>query len=131
MDIRFTVEGTSFYALNIIFERFMRVIPAHSHGSDCYEIHYIPYGYGHALINGVSYEITPNTLFVTGPHVEHSQAPVSENPMQEYCIYIKKAKSGSPALDSPIISLFENNIFWFGHVSQGVHELMRSIFREL
>lgn len=131
MDICFTVEGTSFYALNIIFERFMRVIPAHSHGSDCYEIHYIPYGYGHALINGVSYEITPNTLFVTGPHVEHSQAPVSENPMQEYCIYIKKAKSGSPALDSPIISLFEKNNFWFGQDSQGVHELMRSIFWEL
>lgn len=131
MDIRFTVEGAQFYALNIIFERFMRVIPKHSHGSGCYEIHYIPYGYGHAVINGVTYEITPNTLFVTGPHIEHSQSPVPENPMQEYCIYIKKAKSSPTGSDSPIINLFENNLFWFGQDNQGVHELMRNIFDEL
>lgn len=131
MDIHFTVEDTKFYALNLVFERFMRVIPAHSHGSDCYEIHYIPYGYGHAVIDGVTYEITPNTLFVTGPHIEHSQAPVAENPMQEYCIYLKKAKSGSPAATSPIISLFEKNYFWFGQDNQGIHGLMRSIFEEL
>ena len=30
MDIRFSLEGVSFHALNIVFEHFERTIPAHA-----------------------------------------------------------------------------------------------------
>lgn len=89
LDIRFTIGDTRFQALNIIYERFLRTVPSHSHGSGSYEIHYIPRGYGRARINGRFYDIVPGTLYVTGPHVEHAQTPHLEDPMCEYCIYLK------------------------------------------
>lgn len=92
LDIRFTIGDTRFQALNIIYERFLRTVPSHSHGSGSYEIHYIPRGYGRARINGRFYDIVPGTLYVTGPHVEHAQTPHLEDPMCEYCIYLKTEK---------------------------------------
>ena len=89
MNIRFTMDGIPVHGLNIAFERFTRAIPAHSHGSGCYEIHYIPFGYGKLEAQGRYYDIVPNTLFITGPHVEHAQTPQPEDPMQEYCVYLK------------------------------------------
>lgn len=46
IDIHFSVENVKIHALNIVFELFTRTIPTHSHGNHCYEIHYIPAGYG-------------------------------------------------------------------------------------
>lgn len=140
LNIRFTVEQTDFYALNIVFERFLRTIPNHSHGSNSYELHYIPSGYGQVEINHVLYDIVPNTLYITGPHVEHAQIPSREDPMCEYCIYLKLGKqrgskqakalylSGS---GSSILELFTGTPFWFGQDSQNIHSLMKQIFYEL
>ena len=33
LNIRFAVEQMDFFALNLVFERFLRTIPNHSHGS--------------------------------------------------------------------------------------------------
>ena len=89
MDIRFSLEGVSFHALNIVFEHFERTIPAHAHGNGCYEIHYISIGRGKLKAGGIYFDLTPNTLFVTGPHIEHAQTPVPDDPMEEYCVYLK------------------------------------------
>ena len=70
IDIHFSVENVKIHALNIVFELFTRTIPTHSHGNHCYEIHYIPAGYGKLVANGQYYDISPNTLFVTGPHIK-------------------------------------------------------------
>ena len=96
LNIKFSVESIDFYALNICYERFLRTIPSHSHGSGCYEIHYISSGYGHAKIRDVLYDIIPNTLYITGPHVEHAQVPSPEDPMCEYCVYLKMGKRHLP-----------------------------------
>lgn len=134
LDIPFSVGNVRFQALNIIFERFLRTIPNHSHGAGSYEIHYIPSGYGKAQIDGVLYDITPNTLYVTGPHVEHFQIPLQEDPMCEYCVYLK-VKS-RPSLVSKnnadsVGSCFLQYPFWFGQDSQDIHELLQHLFREL
>ena len=89
LDLHFQFEEHTVHALNIIFERFTRTIPLHSHGNGCYEIHFIPYGYGKLQVQEHFFEIVPNTLYVTGPRVEHAQTPIPDNPMQEYCIYLK------------------------------------------
>lgn len=129
MNIRFSMDGVPIHALNIVFEHFNHPIPSHSHGSNCYEIHYIPCGFGRLIAGGKRYDITPDTLYVTGPHVVHSQAPVPPDLMQEYCIYLKilpRKKSSSPILD-PFIA----TPFWIGKDTQGIHALMRQLFDEL
>lgn len=131
MDIHFSVDGVSIQALSIIFERFTRIIPSHSHGNGCYEIHYIPYGYGKLTAENREYRITPNTLYVTGPHVEHSQTPVPQDPMQEYCVYLK-IRPGSPRRTDPsVLAPFIETPFWFGSDTQGIHGLMKQLFDEL
>lgn len=134
LDVRFTIEDVHFSALNFVFEKFLRSIPSHSHSDNSYEIHYIPYGRGQAKIDRKLYEITPNTLFVTGPHVEHEQVPLKEDPMMEYCIYFKIEKKephqNRRGKDS-YIRLFEKTKFWFGQDRHNLHPLMQQIFYEL
>lgn len=134
LDIHFYVENVRFHASNIVFEQFLRTIPNHSHGSRSYEIHYIPSGFGKARINNQYYDIKPNTLYVTGPHVEHFQLPDPQDPMCEYCVYIKmdpvKKTHSGPQTDS-LIESFQQYPFWFGQDTQNIHALMQRLFFEL
>lgn len=134
IDINFTIGDTRFAALNLIYEKFLRVVRAHSHGSQSYELHYIPEGYGRARIQGKIYEITPGTLYMTGPHVEHAQMPVPEDPMCEYCIYLKTEKRRRSHPVSPteadITALFESTPFWFGP-ADSTGPLIDALFTEL
>jgi AraC-like DNA-binding protein/quercetin dioxygenase-like cupin family protein len=134
LDIHFTIGSYHIQVLNLTFERFLRTIPNHSHGAHSYEIHYIPDGCGKAEIDGMYYQIKPGTLYVTGPHVEHFQTPSPEDPMCEYCVYLKitpeKNESRKPDLDS-VAYHFQNYPFWFGQDSQNIHGLMQQLFFEL
>ncbi len=138
-SIHFTIADTRFQTLNMIYEEFRRTIPSHVHGSGSYEIHYINAGYGNALINGHHYTLTPHTLYVTGPHVEHAQSPLPENPMQEYCIYLKSEKkrrspssSGSRSVSKEelaIVNIFEECTFWFEQESVWAGDLIQKLFQ--
>lgn len=134
LNIQFTMEQTRFTVLNLIYERFLRSIPNHSHSDNSYEIHYVPYGYGTAHINGKAYAITPNTLYVTGPHIEHTQEPLKSDPMVEYCIYIKIEKLKTHASlrsKKTITNAFQEVSFWYGQDSQNILPLMQQLFFEL
>lgn len=131
MDIHFSMDNISIRALNIVFERFTRTIPSHSHGNGCYEIHYIPFGCGKLIADGQYYDISPNTLYVTGPHVEHAQTPIQSDPMQEYCVYLKIRSTSQKLQKSPVITAFTSMPFWIGEDTQGVHSLMKQLFDEL
>ena len=72
LNCTFLLDGISFHILQISRGTVVEV-PSHSHGAGNYEIHYLPEGYGTAVINGSRYDIVPNTLYITGPLVEHSQ----------------------------------------------------------
>lgn len=134
LNIHFQIENTTFSALNIVFERFLRSIPKHSHGLLSYEIHYIPYGKGIVKIDGKTYNVVPGTLYVTGPRVEHEQKPDRDDPMSEYCIYLKISHKTTPPsgkTSDNFISLFTDTAKWFGQDTQEIHPLMQQIFREL
>lgn len=131
LDIAFCIENNSVHALNIVFERFTRTIPSHSHGNGCYEIHYIPFGCGKLIADGQYYDISPNTLYVTGPHIAHAQTPLQSDPMQEYCIYLKIRSSSQNQQKSPVIKAFTSLPFWIGKDVQGIHTLMKQLFDEL
>lgn len=141
-NFHFSIDGLDFHVSNIVFEQFKRSIPRHSHSKNSYEIHYIPFGCGHACIDGKDYAITPNTLFITGPYVEHEQIPSKLDPMCEYCIYLKIEHSVSPhkaaflqtagsASEKALAKAFEQTFFWFGQDSQDIHTLMKQLFFEL
>ena len=133
-DLHFSLGGFDFHISNIVLERFERSIPKHSHSKNSYEIHYIPFGYGKAVIGGQSYEIIPNTLFVTGPFVEHSQIPERKDPMWEYCIYLKVGRcsaSSSSLEEKNLAGQFRKTGFWFGQDSPAIHTLMKQLFSEL
>lgn len=134
LNIPFRLEDTHFQALNIIYERFYRSIPSHSHGSDSFEIHYISEGYGKAKINDTYYDLKPNTLFITGPHIEHSQIPAIENPMCEYCVYVKikpSRRNHSQTSEDSVANLFQQYPFWIGADTQNIHAIMKHLFFEL
>ena len=134
LDICFSIDHVNFYALNFALEKFLYSVPAHSHSKNSYEIHYIPYGKGQLKISSATYEVVPNTLYVTGPSVEHEQIPDKEDPMVEYCIYFKIAKRNTipkKAGASSFLQLFENTKFWFGQDTQDLHPLMQQIFFEM
>lgn len=133
-DLHFSLGEYDFHVSNIVLERFERSIPRHSHSKNSYEIHYIPFGCGTATISGTAYRIVPNTLFVTGPFIEHAQIPNREDPMGEYCIYLKIGRSSSPAAslaEKRLVNRFRQTDFWFGQDGQDIHTLMKQLFFEL
>lgn len=135
LNIRTVIGHTTFYILNIVFERFQRPMPGHSHGNNSYELHYIPFGYGKVSINNTIYDASPNTLYMTGPHIEHEQIPLPEDPMAEYCIYFKLHRSAQTRSETEsgndTADLFTATPFWFGQDTQELYPLIQQIFSEL
>lgn len=134
INVKFTMENVNFYTLHIACERFLRSIPSHSHSDNSYEIHYIPYGKGKVKIGNVIHQVIPNTLYITGPHIEHAQIPDKDDPMIEYCIYLKLEKKNSVKKkenQNSYLQLFENTKFWFGQANQSIHPLLQQILTEL
>lgn len=132
LGIKTTIDNTTFRVLNIVFGQISKPIPKHSHGNNSFEVHYIPYGHGKAFIEGEEYEVVPNTLYITGPHIEHEQIPDDENPMSEYCVYFNIQKSGvNKKTEDNLVTKFVNTPFWYGQDLQDIYPLMQQIIYEL
>lgn len=128
LEAPFSFEGLSVWASNIIFAPFLSSIPAHSHGTGCYEIHFIAAGRGTLQTDFGDYAIEPDTLFVTGPHIRHAQTPDAADPMQEYCVYLRTARSGKEL--APIAEAFCAVPFWFGRDNGEIRAVFQQIFHE-
>ncbi|MFV0362507.1 MAG: AraC family transcriptional regulator [Suipraeoptans sp.] len=132
MDIKIRIDNIEISVLNIVLEEFERSIPKHSHGSRSYEMHYISSGYGEVTVGEDTYEINPNTLYVTGPHIEHEQIPSKEKPMVEYTIYFKLKENFEERLKrNSTMFKFSETDFWFGQDNQGILQILHQIFEEL
>lgn len=130
IDIQFKCGGCKFHAVNMSFAEINHDIPLHSHGANCYEIHYISDGYGTLNADGIEYKITPNTLFMTGPLAEHSQFTDINNPMQEWCIYLRADVIETEKYDD-IVSVFLSRNFWIGQAEPDFLPLFQKLFSEL
>ena len=132
LNIQTTIDNISFQVLNIVYERFNRPMPKHSHGNNSYELHYIPSGHGIVTNDGKTNDAEPGTLYMTGPHVEHEQMPSKDDPMEEYCIYFKLSKAISKtSAPETAASIFAKTHFWYGKDSQNLLEIIKQIFFEL
>ncbi|MGN0746685.1 MAG: AraC family transcriptional regulator [Aristaeellaceae bacterium] len=131
LEYVFPFDGVTIQILNLKYVPILQELPSHSHGSNCYEIHYISSGYGRLHVAGNAYDIVPNTLFTTGPHVKHAQQPDMKDPMKEFCIYLKVNAPARQKIVSHLVHTFCRTDFWIGQDTQGIHGLMQQLFFEL
>lgn len=130
LNISFKIENAHFTILSLSVEKHIRPIPMHAHSKNSYELHYIPFGSGTLNCGSEKYSITPGTLFMTGPGVPHEQLSDPENPMTEYCVYLKIDR-GEKSRKSSLSVIFADTFFWFGSDDGRVHELIKKTFAEL
>lgn len=131
-NIVFMMEGESVYVGNIVYERFARSIPMHAHSDNSYEIHYICAGHGKVTVSGKEYDTRPGTLYITGPRIRHSMVPDPEDPLEEYCVYLKLTPgAGSNVAAATPIRIFRTATEWYGRDRYGIQALMKSLFAEL
>lgn len=131
-ELAFSMDGCRFIPQNIVFEQFQRVIPMHEHSEGCYEIHFIPYGSGTVNLDGETYSLDTDSLYVTGPHISHEQLPAKENPMAEYCIFFQtQMEPGKDVPHRSIVSAFLSTTVWIGQDTQDMHLIMQKLFLEL
>lgn len=132
LKLTFTMEGVQFNTVSICLEKLVNPMPMHSHSRNSYEIHYISYGYGTLHTKDAVFDITPGTLFVTGPQIQHEQISDPDNPMTEYCLYFKINLNGKRLPDeNSLPGIFMKHPFWFGMGDNVIHELMKQLLYEL
>lgn len=132
LDISFTIGDTHFRTLNIACEHLHRIVPSHSHGDNSYEIHYVAAGHGYIKVGEKTYDITPGTLYMAGPHIAHAQISVQGDPMVDYCIYLRlrRTPSGRKKKDA-LDLLFAEKTFWIGQDKYRLQGTLELLFLEL
>ncbi|MFD1887669.1 helix-turn-helix transcriptional regulator [Paenibacillus wenxiniae] len=101
MNIKLKLDELILNVLYVKFGYFHHSMPKHSHSHSSYELHYIPSGKGHLIADGRHYALTPGTLFMTGPEIEHEQVPDMTDPMAEYCIFFEIVSGQTSAQRDP------------------------------
>lgn len=127
MAVTFYYNSTKIQIFKIFSGIISETVQMHSHSKNGYEIHFIDYGRGTLNTEHSSYELTQNTLFITGPNVMHKQTPDFKMPMHELCVFFKisNQKQGSEA-----ISAFASQSFWIGKGNSEIKELFYRMISE-
>lgn len=136
LNITFSIGRYMITILKFTYECQTWNTPSHSHSSNSYELHYIPQGRGTLISSQKSYDLYPNVLYTTGPHVEHQQYPDPDDLTYEYCIYLRieetHAKQRRKNMEQEnIMDLFLNYPFWYGTDQADLPVTLEQIHREL
>ena len=131
LTLSFELEHVLFRVPSICLELLTKPMPMHSHGADSYEIHYISEGYGTLTTAFGTFDITPGTLYVTGPEAEHEQVSDSGRPMLEYCVYLQLVRKDISRNASPLLSPFLSQTFWLRPATAVVDGCMKEMIHEL
>ena len=136
LNITFSIGRYMITILKFTYECQTWNTPSHSHSSNSYELHYIPQGRGTLISSQKSYDLYPNVLYTTGPHVEHQQYPDPDDPTYEYCIYLRieetHAKQRRKNMEQEnIMDLFLNYPFWYGTDQADLPVTLEQIHREI
>lgn len=139
MDIKLKLDNLVLNVLYVKFGYFHHTMPKHSHSQGSYELHYIPSGKGLLIANGRHYPLTPGTLFVTGPEIDHEQIPDMTDPMAEYCVFFEVVSRQQHLVenkrDFPKGELLSqwllNNPFWIGQDKENLLHLFELLAQEV
>ena len=114
--------------VHVRIEQLPPVIAAHRHSNVSYEIHYTRSGEGDVTIDGKTRGVRADTLYVTGPGVEHAQRSDPSSPIIEYCLYLNCALSPRGGED-PFFR-FARTHFWMGEDGGRVYPLLEQLLGE-
>ena len=114
--------------VHVRIEQLPPVIAAHRHSNVSYEIHYTRSGEGDVTIDGKTRGVRADTLYVTGPGVEHAQRSDPSSPIIEYCLYLNCALSPRGGED-PFFR-FARTHFWMGEDGGRVYPLLEQLIGE-
>jgi len=92
-DFAFTIGDLMCHTLSVSCGQFTTDITAHSHSTNSCEIHYIISGEGVVTLQGKTYPVSTENIYITGPFVEHAQTYEALDPMIEFCIYLSFDKT--------------------------------------
>ena len=114
--------------VHVRIERLPAVIAAHRHSNASYELHYTRGGRGAVTIDGVTRSVLPDTLYVTGPGVEHAQRSDAGDPITEFCLYLN-CEALPRAQEDPFAG-FARTHFWMGEDGGRVFPLLQALIEE-
>ena len=114
--------------VHVRIEQLPAVIAAHRHSNTSYEIHYTRSGQGDVTIDGRTRGVGADTLYVTGPGVEHAQRSDPRSPIVEYCLYLN-CELAARATEDPFLR-FARTHFWMGEDGGRVYPLLEKLVEE-
>ena len=114
--------------VHVRVEQLPTVIAAHRHSNTSYEIHYTRRGRGSVTIDGMTRSVMPDTLYVTGPAIEHAQRSDPGDPITEYCLYLN-CESLRAGRSDPF-ERFAQTHFWMGEDGGRVCPLLERLLEE-
>ena len=127
MDITFYFNDNKIQIFKIFSGTLSEIIPMHSHTKNSYELHLIDYGSGILETENGVYNISRNTLFITGPSLLHKQIPDKINPMHELCVYFKISDTKK---SNNSVSKFASTDFWIGKSNAEIRRLFKQMVAE-
>lgn len=132
--IMFVIGNYQINILKFTYECQTWNTPSHAHSSNSYEIHFIPKGKGTLISNQYRYELYPNILYTTGPHIEHQQYSDPDDPTYEYCIYLRIEElhgSKGNTSEKDVLEPFLRYPFWYGKDCANLQATLEQIYEEL
>jgi len=133
INMKFKLGNVKVQILNIERDILTRMLQKHTHSDNSYELHYISAGLGYVVINNTTYDLTQNTLYVTGPNIEHEQVSDKSNPMEEYCIYFELNTNANQLVQNSdsFENILLNHKFWLGSDKYNIYPLFIQLIAEL
>ena len=114
--------------VHVRIETLRPIIAAHTHSNTSYEIHYTERGRGNVEIDGKSYPVEADMLYITGPGVVHAQTSDRTDSIVEYCLYLNCRQT--TFFQPGFFSLFAETKFWVGRDEGRVFPLLRQLIEE-
>jgi AraC-like DNA-binding protein len=142
--IKFMMAKIMFTLRDFRFQIMDKAYPAHYHGENTLEIHYVKKGSGKVILDGKEFNVSDNWFYVVPPFVSHTQIPDKENPMHKYSIYLlvddhTGFKNYLPLLKQVFVAedkynsyeLFDKILFEFKNEMFGYNEVVVSCFKSI
>lgn len=128
IEYSFLLEGAVVHVMDMTYRCFEQALPAHTHGENAYEFHYVVEGRGNVILKGVSYEAVPGILYVTGPGIKHEQIPEKGHFFTEFGIYLQVSHSGAP--EGAVLHLLMDTPCFFGRGTAELSAIVSALMRE-
>lgn len=126
-ETRFMIEGVVLNVVMVSYRRFTEVMPEHAHGENAYEIHLVTEGRGSVYLDKECYDISPGTLYLTGPGVLHEQVPEEGGFVTEFGLFLQtegEQKGGE------LLQKLRSCSVWCGKGKEELMELSQKILLE-